>query len=131
LRQIASLTEKLPPGPGYVLFYGGVALLLFWAVLALDRLAWGRAVSRWSALFGRCSLACFVAQFYVYYAVVYRLPHPPEVLAPLYFAATLVVLRLFARTWDRHGWNRLITVGYRRIARTRREERAMSARPLA
>lgn len=131
LQQLASLTEKLPPGPGYVLFYGGLALLLFWAVLVLDRISWGRAFSRWSALFGRCSLACFVAQFYVYYAAVYRLPHPPEVLAPLYFALTLALLRLFANTWDRHGWNRLITIGYRRLARAWRQEPRISARPAA
>jgi len=131
LRQIASLTEKLPPGPGYVLFYGGLALLLFWLVLVADLVPWGQAFSRWSALFGRCSLACFVTQFYVYYAAVYRLPHPPEILAPLYFAVTVALLRLFARTWDRHGWNRLITVGYPRFARARRHEPTISARPAA
>lgn len=131
LQQLASLTEKLPPGPGYVLFYGGLALLLFWAVMVLDRISWGRAFSRWSALFGRCSLACFVVQFYVYYVAVYHLPHPPEVLAPLYFAATLVPLRLFARTWDRHGWNRAITVGYRRLARAWRHDPRIAPRPAA
>jgi uncharacterized membrane protein len=129
LRQMASLTEKLPPGPGYVLFYGGLALLLFWVVLVLDRVRWGQAFNRWSALFGRCSLACFVTQFYVYYVAVYRLPHPAEIFAPLYFAFTVVLLRLFARAWDRQGWNRLITVGYPRLARARRQEQRISPRP--
>jgi uncharacterized membrane protein len=131
LRQLASVTEKLPPGPGYVLFYGGMAMVMFWAILLIEDTAAGRAYNRWAALFGRCSLVCFIAQFYVYYTGVFVLPKPPEVLAPLYFALTVALLRLSAVLWQRRGLNRVITVGFPKMVAAWHASRAPAPLELA
>jgi hypothetical protein len=117
LMSFSSLAQKRPPGPAYLAVYGGVALMMFATILALEEISLGRAVIRWCAVFGRSSLACFVAQFYVYYLGVFFLPRPPAWVAPVYFAATLIPLRLLASAWDRALLNRSITVGYGAAAR--------------
>jgi len=109
------VTQRLPPTPTYMLFYGGVALIMFAGLLAIEPTVVGGAIIRWLTLFGRTSLVCFVLQFYVYYVGVLLLPRPPEVYAPLYFLATVVLLRLIARRWERSGGKRFLTVGYPRL----------------
>jgi len=112
LSHLGSLAQKIPPGPGYLLCFGGLALLMLTAVLALEQSEVGRAINRWAAVFGRTSLACFVVQFYVYCVGVFRLPRPAGILAPLYFLATVVLIRMFASAWDRMRANRIVTVGF-------------------
>ncbi len=121
LMTLSSLALKRPPGPAYFALYGGVALMMFATILMLEEISLGRAVIRWCAVFGRSSLACFVAQFYVYYVGVFLLPHPPTWVAPFYFAATLIPLRLLASAWDGASLNRCLTVGYGAAARRARQ----------
>jgi hypothetical protein len=67
----------------------------------------------WLQLLGRCSLAVFVFQYFVYWLIVPRwLQVPSFWLWPLMFSATLVPLTALAWVWDRHDLNRLLTVGY-------------------
>jgi hypothetical protein len=98
------------------LFHGGLALLMFWMVLLAEETSAGRAFNHWAAIFGRCSLVCFIAQFYVYCTAVCVLPKPPEWVAPPYFLFTVGLLRLLVVFWERRGLNRLITVGVPRLA---------------
>jgi hypothetical protein len=126
LDHLAAMTHKLPPSPTYMLFHSGLALLMFAALLLFGRVAAGRAFTRWVALFGRYSMAAFLFQFYFYYLGVTVLPRPPVALAPLYFVATLVLLRLLTSAWARLGGNRLITVGYPAL-----KNRAASQAPAA
>ncbi len=116
LVSLGFLTQKMPPSPAYLAFYGGAALVMLSFLLAIEQTTVGRMFIRWAALFGRTSLACFVAQFYVYYVGVFLLPRPPVIFVPIYFLATVVLMRVIARVWDETNGNRLFTVGYPRIA---------------
>jgi uncharacterized membrane protein len=109
---VLATAQKLPPTPVYFLRYGGLALVLFSVLLVADETAVGRRVLRWVAIFGRCSVVAYILQYYVYYALQYRLPHPPEAWAPLYFVSTVFLLWVLIRQWERANGNRLITVGY-------------------
>jgi hypothetical protein len=124
--------EKVPPTPGYFLRYGGLALLLFALVLAASDTIRGQRLLRWASLFGRCSVATFVLQYYVYCGLVQHLPAPAARWLPLHFAWTVVLIWLVVRAWERANGNRLITVGYpgfvRRLRRRRQnDERAPDA----
>jgi uncharacterized membrane protein len=112
LTRLGTLTQKLPPSPAYMLFYGGLALVVFAALLLVHRTRPGRAFAAWVSLFGKSSLAAFLFQFYVYYIAVSLLPRPPEPLMPVYFVATVFLLRALVKAWEAGKWNRLITVGY-------------------
>lgn len=116
LVSLGSLTQKMPPSPAYLAFYAGAALVMLSFLLAFEQTTVGQMFIRWAALFGRTSLACFVAQFYVYYVGVFLLPRPPVIYVSIYFVATVILMRLVARAWDAANGNRLITVGYPRVA---------------
>jgi uncharacterized membrane protein len=123
LNYFGSITGKFPPSPTYLLFYGGLALLLFTLVLAWADTPFGAFANRWTALFGRTALVSFLAQFYVYYVGVTFLPHPRGAWIAVYFLFTVFLLRQFARLWDRHNCNRWFTVGYPALAAAFREYR--------
>jgi hypothetical protein len=110
--RLGRLTEKLPPSPGYMLCYGGLALLILAGLQVAQSVRVGRMFTGWVALFGRYSLAAFLFQYYVYYVGVSLLPRRPGILSPLYFLATVLVIRMLVSLWVRLGANRLITVGY-------------------
>jgi uncharacterized membrane protein len=123
LNYLGSITGKFPPSPTYVLFYGGLALLLFTLVLAWAETPFGAAANRWTALFGRTALISFLAQFYVYYVGVTFLPHPRGWWIGVYFATTVLLLRRFARLWDQLNGNRWFTIGYPALAAGYRQYR--------
>jgi hypothetical protein len=110
-------TEKVPPMPGYFLRYGGLALIMFALVLAAQETSRGQRVLRWAALFGRCSVATFVLQYYVYCGLVEVIPAPAERWLPATFVLTVILIWLLIRGWERANGNRLITVGYPAFAR--------------
>lgn len=127
LNYLGSITGKFPPSPTYVLFYGGLALLLFTLVLAWAETPFGVAANRWTALFGRTALVSFLAQFYVYYVGVTFLPHPRGWWIGGYFVVTVLLLRRFARFWDQQNGNRWFTIGYPALAAGYRQYRARLA----
>jgi uncharacterized membrane protein len=124
LNYLGSITGKFPPTPAYLLFYGGMALLLFTLVLSWADTPLGLLVNRWTALFGRTALVSFLAQFYVYYVGVTFLPHPRGAWIAVYFLSTVLLLRQFAGFWDRRNGNRWFTIGYPALANAYREYRA-------
>jgi hypothetical protein len=121
LALLGSPTHKLPPSPAYILCYGGLALLMFAALLLVQRARLGRAFTNWVVLFGKNSLSAFLFQFYVYYLAVRVMPRPPEALLPVYFLATLILIRVSVKAWQRHDGNRLLTVGYPALMRRLRQ----------
>jgi uncharacterized membrane protein len=113
LDHFASPHEKLPPSPVFLLTYIGVTALLLAALMrALAGSKFGRAFAWYVLPFGRNSLPAFVMQSYVYFVAVQLLPRPPQVLLPLYFLATVIVLRAAVNLWERKQLNRFLTVGY-------------------
>jgi uncharacterized membrane protein len=109
---LTSTWQKLPPGPVYLLCYLGLALYLVTASLWLARARPDAALLKMFALLGRNSLIVFVAQYAVYYTVLYSLHLPYTQWWPLLFAASFLALVLFAAGWQRANGQRLLTVGY-------------------
>jgi uncharacterized membrane protein len=105
--------QKYPPGPVYLLFFGGLGLCLMAVLFVLLTRSWFIPVARFLMLIGRCSLFVFVAQYYVYFALIRGLRPPPSPLWPMYFALSIVPLALGAWWWDRRDGNRYFTMGTR------------------
>lgn len=106
---------KFPPGPAYLLTFGGIgAILAGILILAADsgRGAW---LLRTAAVVGRASFVVFVIQFYVYYLLVAHLPQSRAWYLPLYLAATLAALWVLAWAWNRWAGNRYLTLGLRKL----------------
>jgi len=111
--------SKWPPSPPYLLFFGGPGLGLLWLMLVCARRQWANAAFTAAARVGRCSLAVFVAQTFLYYKIIAVMHLAYTRLWPALFAVTLVPLYLFAWIWDIHELNRILTVGlYHRLRRT-------------
>jgi len=110
---LTSQYQKLPPGPVYVLFFGGAGLLSLAAFFPIIRYRLAVTLTAWLQLLGRCSLVVFVVQYFVYWLIVPTWLQVPSVaLWPLTFTATLVPLTALACVWDWYDLNRLLTVGY-------------------
>lgn len=108
---LTSTSQKLPPGPAFLLCYSGLALCLVAGCLWLCRVGPETLVVRTFGLIGRNSLVVFVLQYLLYYCVVDRLALPFTRLWPLLFAATFGILVLVAWFWERAAGGRFLTVG--------------------
>ena len=112
--------DKYPPGPTYLLFFGGLALMVigstFWAS------ARGRMprLLEAAAVVGRASLFVFVVQFFIYYLLVPRLPLPTTALLVPYFLASVSFLWAIAGLWGRIRGNRYFTIGLAALDRRHR-----------
>jgi hypothetical protein len=115
LPSMLSRIQKWPPSPAYLLFFGGAGMGLLWAMLYAERVGWARGLVGEFARLGRCSLALFLAQAFVYYRAFAALPLRYTPAWPLLFVATAVPLCFVARLWDQRQWNRLLTVGLPRV----------------
>jgi uncharacterized membrane protein len=108
---LVSPWQKYPPGPTYLLFFGGAGLLLMAGVFHLARLSLMRD---WLLppfeVIGRTSLATFVVQQYLYFAVLGHLGGRPDRAWPLLFLASLLLVWLAAHWWDRHRGNRWLSL---------------------
>ncbi len=107
---LSSPSQKFPPGPVYLMLFGGAGLVLTACMLMLDRRGAFVPVLEWLAVFGRASLFVFLLQFYVYYVGVYLLALPFSWLWPLYYGLTIWVLHLAGRWWLDRGYNRWFDV---------------------
>jgi len=116
----AASLQKLPPSPTYMFVYVGLASLLMAGLMRMHDTRFGQAFARYVIPIGRNSLSAFLIQSYVYFVVVLLLPRPPQILLPVYFAVTVIMLRAAVVLWERKKWNRLLTVGYGRAARRQR-----------
>jgi hypothetical protein len=111
LRAAFSLSQKLPPGPAYLLCFGGLGLLLVrWALITEDARRTPRLL-QWLAMLGRTSLFVFLLEELVYVGglSLLRLPYTP--LWPAYFLVTVAIIAGAANTWNDRGLMRWMTVG--------------------
>ncbi len=116
--EVGSPFAKTPPSLVYFLFYGSLGLVLISVCLRLasnDRMA---GVYRGLVTIGQTSFAVFVIQFFVYFTVLHAMrPHLPWAWAwPVYFVLSIVATLVPALGWRRAGYNRFLTVGYRRLS---------------
>jgi uncharacterized membrane protein len=116
-RDLITPFQKTPPGPGYLMWYGGLGLLIILGCSMMECTGRLQQLFRRAAQLGEASLFVFILQFYVYLAVILplnkKLPDPGA--WPLYFLVSCVAIILPALYWQKQGYNRLLTVGYRRL----------------
>jgi len=122
--EVASPFAKMPPSLVYFLFYGSLGLMLIAACLRMASDQRMDRVVRGLATIGQTSFAVFVIQFFVYFTVLHALrPHLPWAWAwPVYFALSIAAILVPALGWHRGGYNRFLTVGYRRLSQEFRAE---------
>ncbi|NMO22327.1 DUF1624 domain-containing protein [Pyxidicoccus fallax] len=97
---LTSPRQKFPPGPAYLLFYGGLALAGLGLLIGAEHAGRLGRLLRPASLLGRHSFSAFLLQFYVYYLGVYYAHLPYSPLWPLLFVATVVLLGGLVWAWD-------------------------------
>ncbi len=124
---LASIFQKLPPGPMYLLAFGGIGLLITaGAILVEERDLAPRSI-RAAALLGQSSLFIFILQYYLYFTLL-RAAHLPSIAWwPAYYVVSVALVYASARSWMKQGFNRFLTVGYPRWAEHRRARDATPA----
>jgi uncharacterized membrane protein len=115
LSLFVSTYQKYPPGPAYILFFGGMALLLMSGLLLSKSNRWFEGPMRSLETLGRNSLPAFLLQYFVYYTVLHWLVTETAFITPFVGGVYLLlsILGLFAsvRLLDRHHIQRVWTVG--------------------
>jgi uncharacterized membrane protein len=107
------ILRKMPPSPGYLVFFTGLALLMFGLLTYLRRAAHARWLLEWLAIIGQVSLFVFVLQYFVFWTLPDLLRLKPGSYFPLLFASQIALLWFMARWWGRIGGNRWMRVGLR------------------
>jgi len=105
-----STWQKFPPGPVYLLFYGGIGVLLVGLLMRFADALWPW-LSRGLGVVGRSSFFTYVVQWFVFTTLVPLLHLPVGRLWPVYFTLLLAVTYGLAAMWDRARGNRFLTVG--------------------
>jgi uncharacterized membrane protein len=119
-RNLLSPFRKLPPGPTYALFYGGLGLGFLWLLFWLEASGRGEALLDVLGVLGRNSLFVFVVQYYVFFAAFGLLKPAYSPSWPLLLAGCSAFIWLAARWWERHDLNPLLTVGLAKRSAARR-----------
>jgi Heparan-alpha-glucosaminide N-acetyltransferase, catalytic len=113
--------SKLPPGPSYLLFYGGIGLLIAAFCLISRPRALVEPLVNWVATIGRASLMCFVAQDWLLHlipAVVGFENASSVIFWMLYLVFSVLLIHWLAARWDASGANRFLTLGLKRRTST-------------
>jgi uncharacterized membrane protein len=107
--------SKVPPGPFYVLTFGGAALFLLGTLLLLSRSVQTGAVLRLAERMGRNSLSLYLTQSFLCYIACYlfmsHIYAPPFSLALLLLMVSLVGMMWVSGIYERFRLNRIWTVG--------------------
>jgi uncharacterized membrane protein len=113
--------SKLPPSPGYLLFYGGGGLMITTlCLLQRPRLLMSPIVN-WASTIGRASLMCFVVQDWLLRVlpVILRFENVTSIAFwTVYFCCAVLAIHWLATRWDSMRGNRFLTLGLRSLART-------------
>ena len=115
--ELSSPFQKRPPSPVYFAFFGGTSLALLYLCRGAERRGWLSRLIRILARSGRASLFVFVAQYYVFFAVLRSVKLPTTIWWPVPLIGLSGILVYSGIAWERRGWNRLLTVGYPWLAR--------------
>lgn len=116
---LASPTQKFPPGPAYLLFFGGWGLLIIWLVLRLEERRGVPMLLQFLQRLGQASLVVYLLQAFVYSSVIRRVTAPYTQWWPVLFLASLAPLGVLATLWCRSDGNRLLSVGITSVLETR------------
>lgn len=114
--------SKAPPSPAYLLFYAGSGLLMT-AMLFHGRPRWLASIADKTAVIGKASLLCFIAQDWLLYLVPQALGFDHLTSVPFwlaYLALCVVALFYLSKQWIRLDGNRFFTIGLKRIVQRRR-----------
>jgi len=106
---LTSPIQKFPPGPAYLLFFGGFGLILMWLVLELEGQRRFPSLLKFLQRFGQASLIVYLVQAFVYGSLVRGIPYTPW--WPPVFLGTVAVLGAVAVFWCRIDGNRFLTLG--------------------
>ena len=106
-----STYQKFPPGPVYVIFFGGAGMLLVAGILEAGRRGFMPFVLNRLRQIGLASLFIYVLQYYVYVVVLRALRLPYSPFWPLLFLFTIFLLERAAALWNSAEGNRYLTVG--------------------
>ena len=110
--ELSSPFQKRPPSPVYFAFFGGSGLALLYLCRSAEKRGWVRSWTRYLARFGSASLFVFVAQYYVFFAVLRSVKLPTSIWWPVPLIGLSGILIYSGIVWERRGWNRWLTVGY-------------------
>ena len=119
-----SISRKYPPGPTYLLLFGGTGLILISQAFALARNGAWPAFTRPVAAIGRASFFIFIFQGFLYVLILPALGLPYPALWPVYYVVSLVIFLAAATIWNAFEGNRYLTVGLWRAQRRGGESRA-------
>ena len=102
---------KMPPGPVYVLAYGGAGLAMGGAIIRLADTRRGEPLVRWLAVMGRSSLFVFVAQYWLILVPASGFHVRGNVsFWALALVGSIACCWVLAWFWDRSDGNRLLTL---------------------
>ena len=121
---LTSPTQKFPPGPAYLLFFGGCGLILMSLVLHLEAERRFPVLLQFLQRFGQASLVVYIVQAFVYGSVVRVIPFTPW--WPPVFVGTIAFLGALAIIWCRIDGNRFLTVGLMTLLERRAQQRKLS-----
>jgi len=113
--QYISPYQKYPPGPLYLLLFGGTALLLISRLFSQIQPSWMRTCMSFTEPIGRNAFSIFIVQSFLYYTLFYLFTTRVTVIAPV-VAMVLLPLSLigvwtFARVCRHYKVSRFLTVG--------------------
>ena len=109
-----AVNQKFPPGPVYLLLFGGAGLILIAKSFSFARSEAWRFIVRPVSAIGRASFFVFLLQGYVYYLVLPAIDLPFPQLWPLYYLTTILLFVAAADVWNSFDANRYLSVGMRR-----------------
>lgn len=120
---------KLPPSPGYLLFYGGGGLLIASICLIGRPAVLLHPIVTWTSTLGRASMMCFVVQEWLLVVTPAILGFNELQSVPFwtgYLFAALIALHAVATRWDRARANRFLTVGLKQSYAAKRASASFS-----
>ena len=104
-------SRKFPPGPIYLLLFGGAGMILIAKAFSLSRDDKWAPLTRPLGAIGRASFFVFILQSYVYYIALPPLGLPYPQLWPLYYVTSLLFFLAAAALWNAFDGNRFLTIG--------------------
>src|SRR5262249_51832342 len=110
-RAMLHTAQKYPPGPEYLLFYGGLGLTLLASLMALDIANCRSRLLTIAATWGQTSLFVFVVHYYLFWIALTPLKGGRPGLWILYFVPLVLAIGALSSRWDRLGYNRFLTLG--------------------
>lgn len=110
---LTSPFDKYPPGPAYLLTYGGGGAIIAGLILLAAESGVFAKARAYAAVLGKASFVAFTAQFYLYYVLLPHMAQPNATVVVLYFLTSVAMLWTLAFAWERFAGNRYLTLGLR------------------